>query len=157
MYINNHTFNPLEIHTLEMKLSIMLCKKYLEQGCGLLKSLMLGRTRVQPLHSCLSTLAKAKCLLDPLSQSGTADNISPASCFLMRQRLPTHTFLKPPCFSVIDLIPNDNHLLYFFLFPVSLCKLTSACVQRCERVLFSQLEGVPLLGVPLLVAPLPDY
>ena len=72
MDINNHTFNPLEIHTLEMKLSIMLCKKYLEQGCGLLKSLVLRRTRVQPLHICLSTLAKAKCLLDPLSQSGTA-------------------------------------------------------------------------------------
>lgn len=39
MDINNHTFNPLKIHTLEMKLSIMLCKKYLKQGCGLLKSL----------------------------------------------------------------------------------------------------------------------
>lgn len=106
MDINNHTFNPLKIHTLEMKLSIMLCKKYLKQGCGLLKSLMLRRMRVQPLHICLSTLAKAKCLLDPLSQSGTADNISPASCFLMRQRLPTHTFLKPSCFSVIVLFPR---------------------------------------------------
>lgn len=109
-FISNKTliiiqFNPLEIHTLEMKLSIMLCKKFLEQGCSLLQSLALRRMRVQPLHICLSTLAKAQCLLDPLSQSGTADNISLASCFLMRRRLPTHTFLKPPYFSVIVLSP----------------------------------------------------